>query len=264
MPNGLAASPDLLELRGSTGMSLMRHAGKLRSLVPQPARERMYEWHPGRARRWRRFPGLERIEPSGHAILTFDDGPDSDATRAVLEALDGAGARATFFLLGSQLAAHPDLGAEVVRRGHEIGLHGYEHHRHDRIDYDLSRSDLLAGLAAIEDTLGIRCRWYRPPYGKMSPANVEVCESVGMTPVYWSAWGLDWEDVSSQRIADVVSEQVDDGGIILLHDSARFARRRSAVPTADAISLIARRAQDRGISLVSLGDAVSGREQVAA
>lgn len=237
-------------------MRPMKHAGKVRSLVPQPARERMYEWHPGRARRWRRFPGVERLERTGRAVLTFDDGPDPDATPAVLDALDLADARATFFLLGSQLAAHRELAQEISRRGHEIGLHGYDHHRHDRIDAALSRRDLTSGFAAIEEGLGIRCCWYRPPYGKMSPASADVCRDLGMTPVYWTAWGLDWERVPAERIADVVCTQLDDGGIALLHDSARFARRESALPTAAAISEIARRMQANGISLVSLGDAV--------
>jgi len=237
-------------------MKLMKQAGKLRSLVPQPVRERMYEWHPGRARRWRRFPGIERVEPAGRVVLTFDDGPDPDATPAILEALDLAGARATFFILGTQLAAHPDLGHEIVSRGHEIGLHGYDHHRHDRVDAEKSRSDLTRGLAAIEETLGIRCRWFRPPYGKMSPAAAEVCESLGLTAVYWSAWGLDWEKVSAERIAEVVCDQIDDGGIILLHDSARYGRRSSAVSTAEAIPLIAERMSQSGLSLVSLGGAV--------
>jgi len=145
-----------------------------------------------------------------------------------------------------------------VRRGHEIGLHGHEHVRHDRTDGDVSRADLSRGLAAIEDTLGIRCRLFRPPYGKMSPASAEVCASIGLTVVYWSAWGLDWENVSAQRIAEVTSAQVDDGGIILLHDSARYGRRASAVPTAEAIPLIAGRASRAGLSLVSLGEVVSG------
>jgi peptidoglycan/xylan/chitin deacetylase (PgdA/CDA1 family) len=224
----------------------------------------MYEWHPGRARRWRRFPGVERVEPGGRAVLTFDDGPDPEATEAALDALDHAGARATFFLLGSQLARHPGLAKEVVRRGHEVGLHGYDHLRHDRVDPALSRSDLLQGFDAVEKTLGIRCQWFRPPYGKMSPAAVEACESLGMTPVYWSAWGLDWENVAPERIAEVVGEQLDDGGIILLHDSARFARRESALATVEAIALIAGRAQEQGISLVSLGDAVPDREQIVA
>ena len=243
-------------------MKLPRHTDKLRSLVPQAARERMYEWHPGRAYRWRRLPGLERVDPGTHGVLTFDDGPDPDATPAVLDALDDAGAKATFFILGTQLAAHPEIGHEVVRRGHEIGLHGYDHHRHDRIDPDLSRDDLTRGLAAIEDVLGIRCRWFRPPYGKMSTGSAQACQSLGLTPVYWSAWGLDWEEVSSERIAEVACGQLNAGGILLLHDSARYGRRRSALPTASAIQAIAEHVDLQGISLSSLGDAVVGREEI--
>jgi peptidoglycan-N-acetylglucosamine deacetylase len=78
--------------------------------------------------------------------------------------------------------------------------------------------------------------------------------------VYWSAWGLDWERAEGTRIADVATEQLDDGGIVLLHDSARFARRPSALPTADAIPLIVERADARGIQFVTLGDAVTATE----
>jgi peptidoglycan/xylan/chitin deacetylase (PgdA/CDA1 family) len=215
----------------------------------------MYEWHPGRARRWRRHGGLERVAPGGRAVLTLDDGPDEDATPVVLDALVATRAHATFFVLASQLERHADIAREVVHRGHEIGLHGYQHDRHDRISDEDSRDDLMRGFAAVQDATGVRCRWYRPPYGKMSAASAAACRELGMTPVYWSAWGLDWEDVGAQRIAQVASEQLDDGGILLLHDSARYARRSSAVPTARAIPVIAERLRRRGISLVSMGEA---------
>ena len=55
-----------------------------------------------------------------------------------------------------------------------------------------------------------------------------ACSELGLTPVYWSAWGHDWEAVSAQRIADLACSQLDDGGILLLHDSARYGRRASA------------------------------------
>ena len=77
-----------------------------------------------------------------------------------------------------------------------------------------------------------------------------------MTPVYWSAWGLDWEDVEADRIADVASSQLHEGGILLLHDSARYGRRPSAMATARAIPAISACAADSGIALVSLGEAV--------
>lgn len=246
-----------------SGMKLRDSASGLRSLIPQAARERLYAWHPGRARRWQTYPGLERVEPRGHAVLTFDDGPDPDATPAVLDALDRTGVRATFFLLGTQVECHPALAREVVERGHEIALHGYGHERQDRIDSDRSDEDMHRGYSVLEKHLGVQCRWYRPPYGKMSDGAARTCASLGMSIVYWSAWGLDWEEVGAARIADVVSDQLDDGGILLLHDSARHARRASAAPTADAIEIIAENARERGMSLISLGEALAYAGSVA-
>lgn len=243
--------------RGTTRVRLLKHAGKLRSLIPQAARERLYEWHPGRARRWQRYPGLQQVGP-GQVVLTFDDGPDPDATPAVLDALDAAGVRATFFVLGGQLEEHHEIGAEILRRGHEIGLHGYGHVRHDRVAATESRDDVIRGREVLEDLLGVSPRWYRPPYGKMSDAAAEACRSLGMSTVYWSAWGLDWEPVDEQRIVAVTCEQLSDGGIVLLHDSARYARRSSAGATADAIAPIAAWVRERGMSPVSLGEAVLG------
>ncbi len=80
----------------------------------------------------------------------------------------------------------------------------------------------------------------------MSETALATCRGLGLEPVYWSAWGLDWEDVAAERVAAVTCRDLDDGAIVLLHDSARYARRPSARPTADAISLIAKSARHRG------------------
>jgi peptidoglycan-N-acetylglucosamine deacetylase len=238
-------------------MNPLRQTYKLRRLIPRAARERLYEWHPGRAARWQRYPGIERVPRGGRAVLTFDDGPDVDSTPAILDALDLTGARATFFVLGSQVDAHLDIAHEIVRRGHEVGLHGYGHERQDRIDPGRSRDDVLRARAAVEDAIGVRCQWYRPPFGKMSAAAAEACRGAGLATVYWSAWGLDWENVPARRIAEVAGEQIDDGGIVLLHDSALYGHRPSAIPTAEAIAPIAECAKARGLALISLGDSLA-------
>lgn len=237
-------------------MTALRHTHKLRGLIPKSTRERLYDWHPGRDRRWRRHGGVQRVQARGQAVLTLDDGPDEDATPAVLDALDSVSAGATFFVLGSQLAKHAEIARETVRRGHEIGLHGFEHPRHDRLTTASSHDDVVRGYEAIQQTLGVSCRWYRPPYGRMSAGSAAACAELGMTPVYWSAWGHDWEDVDARRIADIALSQFDDGAILLLHDSALHARRPSARPTADAIRLLADWASERDIALVSLGQAM--------
>src|SRR5215472_2697564 len=73
--------------------------------------------------RRRFFPLLSGIGHPGHVALTFDDGPDGTATPLFVDALRERGARATFFLLGSQLQSAPRIAADLVASGHEVGVH---------------------------------------------------------------------------------------------------------------------------------------------
>lgn len=177
----------------------------------------------------------------------------------VLDALDAAGAKATFFLVGEQIADSPELGPEILARGHEIGVHGQRHFRHDRVPSAESVEDIEAGYAAVAAIAGAKPRFYRPPYGKLSAAGAETCHRLGLEVAYWSTWGLDWEPLPAQRIARRVNRDLDDGSIILLHDSARYAVRASAIETARAIEAIAGRASELSLDLVTLSDACGER-----
>ena len=206
--------------------------------------------------RWARMPGLERAGDGPRAVLTFDDGPDPEGTPLVLDALDEIGAKATFFVVGEQLMRHHAIAREASARGHQIELHGYEHRPHDELSPQQARDDLARGLGALEASTGVRARWYRPPYGLLSEAGHGACADLGLSPVYWSAWGSDWETVSAERIAELVCADLDDGAIVLLHDSARYTPRDRAEATVEAIPLIAAEARGRGLELVTLGQAV--------
>jgi peptidoglycan-N-acetylglucosamine deacetylase len=207
--------------------------------------------------RWRRFPGRESANGATGAVLTFDDGPDDDATPAVLDALDQIGQRATFFLVGEQVERHPDLAREVASRGHEIALHGYAHEAHHRLTKDEARADLERGADVLGSALGETGRFYRPPYGRFSEGSYEACRAMGLEPVYWSAWGADWETISPERITELVVPDLAPGAIVLLHDSPRYAHRPSAVPTVEALPLIAAEAQSLGVPFVTLGEATA-------
>lgn len=236
---------------------MRRHLHRLRSLLPLSFRLALQEHSPGRARRWREHPGVERVPPNNRSVLTFDDGPDPSpgATPAVLDALDTIGAKATFFVLGEQIEAAPELVGEIVARGHEVGVHGQRHFRHDRVTAAESAADVEAGYAALAACLDEPPRLYRPPYGKLSPAAAEACERLGLEVVYWSTWGLDWEPLSAARVAARAVRDLDDGSIVLLHDSARYAVRPSAAPTAEALATIGAAATARGLRLVTLTEA---------
>lgn len=191
------------------------------------------------------------------AALTFDDGPDDDATPAVLDALDRFGLKATFFVVGEQLQRHHAIAREAAERGHELALHGFGHPDHDDLSPPDSRDEVARGLGAFEAATGSRPRFFRPPYGRFSEFSYKACHDLGLEPVYWSAWGSDWEDISPERIAQLVTRDIGSGTIILLHDSPRYANRPSAFATAEAIPLIAEYAAWQEVDLVTLGEAVA-------
>jgi peptidoglycan-N-acetylglucosamine deacetylase len=209
--------------------------------------------------RWRRFPARERADGAPGIVLTFDDGPDQDSTPGVLDALDTAGARATFFLVGEQVEADPELARELAARGHDVQLHGYGHVAHEHLTPEEARQDVERGAQALRDATGIEARFYRPPYGRFSSGSYDACRALGLGPVYWSAWGTDWETITPQRIADLVIPDLAAGAVVLLHDSPRYGHRPSAGPTVEALPLITASATELGLPFLTLADAIHGR-----
>ena len=201
---------------------------------------------------WRRYSGRERLD-GDRAALTFDDGPDPDATPAVLDALDSAGLRATFFLVGEQAMTHRALAREVADRGHEVALHGFEHREHAELSAREARDDLARGLGTIEVATGRRPELYRPPYGRFSEDSYAACRDLRLEPVLWSAWGMDWEPLPSERISELVARDLRPGAIVVLHDSARYAPRSEAAATAEAVPLVAEAARVAGVELGPVG-----------
>jgi len=198
--------------------------------------------------RWRRFPGRERLDDD-RVALTFDDGPDPDGTPAVLDALDALGLKATFFLVGEQVKAAPMLARDVAARGHEIALHGATHRPHRDMNPRDSKDEPSYGLGTIEAATARRPRLFRPPYGVFNEHSYEAVQAVGLEPVYWSAWGMDWETISAERIAELALGDLEAGAILVLHDSARYGHRPDVSATVDALPLIASAASERGLAL---------------
>ncbi|MDQ3933937.1 MAG: polysaccharide deacetylase family protein [Actinomycetota bacterium] len=202
---------------------------------------------------WRRFPALERLT-GDRAALTFDDGPDPDSTPAVLDALDEAGLTATFFVVGEQLHRHHAIARETRARGHQLALHGATHPHHEQLAPQAARDEVARAVGTFEVAVGEPAKLFRPPYGRFSEHSYEACRKLGLTPVYWSAWGCDWEPIPAERIADLAVRDLAPGAIVLLHDSSRYSTRPSALPTAEAIRPLAAAARAAGLDLSHIGD----------
>jgi peptidoglycan/xylan/chitin deacetylase (PgdA/CDA1 family) len=172
------------------------------------------------ALRKRVLPRLSGKSRAPHIALTFDDGPHPASTPAFLDELARLDVRATFFLLGTQLRAHPQLGRRIVAEGHEVAVHGWLHRPHLvrppwRVGPDLTRA-----YGCVRDVTGVVPRFWRPPNGILSGAGFQAARRLALQPVLWTADGLDWQaGATPASILARVDAQLDAGGTVLLHDS---------------------------------------------
>ena len=181
---------------------------------------------------------FRRAAPDGIS-LTFDDGPHPDGTPGILELLERAHARATFFLVGEQVVRRPRLAAEIVAAGHEIGLHGYRHTLLLRRTPRALADDLARGVAAIADATGAEPTAYRPPYGVFSTAGVALARRNRWEPWLWSRWGRDWtRSATPEGIARLATRGLERGDVVLLHDADYYSASGSWARTAAALPAI--------------------------
>ena len=157
--------------------------------------------------------------PSGYrsparVALTFDDGPDPVWTPLVLEALAAAGASATFFVIAPQAARYPCLISRMREGGHDVAFHCNEHARHDKMTTREIEADLASGLPA----LGKSARYWRTPWGLVTPATEKVAKQHHLALVGWTADTQDWRGDEPEEMLARVREDITPGAIILMHD----------------------------------------------
>jgi peptidoglycan/xylan/chitin deacetylase (PgdA/CDA1 family) len=185
--------------------------------------------------------------------LTFDDGPGR-STEEILRLLDRHGARATFFMVGSQAERFPHIARRVVSAGHEVGSHSFAHLDHHSVSAAEAVSDMVAGAEAIAGVLGFEPRLYRAPYGHFVPETAAEAERRGWRCIFWSALGYDWEEEATPRsVSDRVLADLDPGAIVLLHDSRR-AKPMDPEPVTGATAILLEEIERRGLRAVPVGE----------
>ena len=159
--------------------------------------------------------------------FTFDDGPTPGVTETALDLLKQYGAKATFFCLGKNAEAYPELFARVAAEGHAIGNHTYDHPDGWKTSQLGYLRNVIRGKASIQSTL------FRPPYGRITPAQVNALKN-HFRLVMWDVLSADF-DISNtpQQCYENVVKNVTPGSIVVFHDSLKaqsnmlFALERS-------------------------------------
>jgi cellulose synthase/poly-beta-1,6-N-acetylglucosamine synthase-like glycosyltransferase/peptidoglycan/xylan/chitin deacetylase (PgdA/CDA1 family)/spore germination protein YaaH len=169
--------------------------------------------------------------------LTFDDGPDPNITPAILDVLAQKGVHASFFVIGANANAAPDILRRIYAEGHDIGNHTYTHPNLAEIPSAEVDLELNATQRAIEAAVGVHTLLFRPPYmGDIAPETVDHMRpllnstALGYVTISSGIDPLDWDAASSESIVDAAVKQIEKrlGNVVLLHDSGGDRRHTIA------------------------------------
>jgi peptidoglycan/xylan/chitin deacetylase (PgdA/CDA1 family) len=181
---------------------------------------------------------------SGKVALTFDDGPDPRTTPLILDTLRERNARATFFVVGRQVAENPGLLRRIVAEGHAVGNHTYDHADMSGLSAGRMHVELRSTQEAVDEALGYHypMALMRPPYGNpylegsgALPAFRKIVGGEGLFPVMWTVDPGDYlmDDRPGAIVRGVARAEGagrDGGGdeVVLLHDNQ--AQTAEALP----------------------------------
>jgi len=163
-------------------------------------------------------------------VLTFDDGPDPEHTREVLDTLDKHDAKATFFVIGHKAEKHPELVREILERGHTVGVHGFAHERLFALRGSRHvRQDLERAIRTLEIITDRTPTLFRPPIGHTNPTIARIADQLDLTLVGWSVRARDGlASATPQDVVSRIARGLKDGAIVLLHDAAERGGRKPA------------------------------------
>lgn len=173
------------------------------------------------------FKSLWRLpEPSRNKTiaLTFDDGPVPEQTPWVLDLLDQYGIKATFFCVGDNVRKHPGIFEEIVRRGHTVGNHTFNHLQLIKNSWQYYAEN----IEMCNQVQSGKAHLFRAPHGQITPWRAwQITHSMHFDRlVFWDVMPKDYDNrLTPQEVYSNVRQYVRDGSLIVFHDSIKAGER---------------------------------------
>jgi len=154
-------------------------------------------------------------------FITFDDGPHPEITPFILDTLKMYGAKATFFCIGKNVDAYPEIYYRILNEGHSVGNHTQNHKNGWETSFSSYIENVHEASKRISSTL------FRPPYGKISRKQiVGVKDNLKLNPIMWTILSGDFDkNCSAEKVLKNVINNISIGDIIVFHDSFKCGEK---------------------------------------
>jgi peptidoglycan/xylan/chitin deacetylase (PgdA/CDA1 family) len=154
-----------------------------------------------------------------YVAMTFDDGPSATLTPKLLDLLAARHLKATFFVIGQNVADHPEIVQRAAREGHEIGNHSWSHPYLAKLSDEAVRRELRRTDEAIKNATGVRPSLLRPPYGSLTARQKRwIHDEFGYEIILWDVDPLDWKRPGPITVCNRIVKETRPGSIVLSHD----------------------------------------------
>ena len=184
---------------------------------------------------------------AGEVVLTFDDGPLPSHTRTILKALADHCAKATFFPVGKLAVGYPEVLREVVKAGHTVGGHTFNHIDLAKAKDELAVEEIERGFSAVKRGAGLpTAPFFRHPFLRHSKTTLEHLATRNIAIFSTDIDSFDFKVQASEKIVETVLKKLEKNGkgIVLMHDIQPS--------TAKALPILLTALKDKGYKLVHL------------
>lgn len=154
--------------------------------------------------------------------LTFDDGPIKNNTETLLQLLAKRNVKASFFLIGKNIAGNENIVQQIHQSGHLIGCHSYIHsNTFPFFRLEKMKADIMQGKQEIARAIGVDTHYFRPPFGVTNPVIAKTVTQLKLQVIGWSVRTYD-TNVSDEKILLKRLYKAKEGDIVLLHDWGKY------------------------------------------
>lgn len=158
--------------------------------------------------------------PQKQIALTFDDGPHPVLTPKFLDFLHKEKIQATFFVVGKNAEKHPEILERIIKEGHSIGLHSWNHQNYGPFQKTQDQIEEYQNLQEfLKEKIHYKTKLARPPFGVTNPRIMKAFESLELQSIGWSIRSLDTKSNAEQISKRVIKNLKKPNQIILLHDT---------------------------------------------